>query len=85
MIEDVGLEPEDELFEHHRFSADPGQDLLRIDKFLLDRIPNTSRNKIQVAARNGNVLVNGTVVKQNYRVKPHDIISIVMPYPVREI
>ena len=85
MIEDVGLEPEDELFEHHRFSADPGQDLLRIDKFLLDRIPNTSRNKIQVAARNGNVLVNGTVVKQNYRVKPHDVISIVMPYPVREI
>ena len=78
-------EQEDELFEHYRFTADPGQDLLRIDKFLLDRIPNTSRNKIQVAARNGNVLVNGIVVKQNYRIKPHDVVSIVMPFPVREI
>lgn len=76
---------EDELFEHYRFKVDPGQEILRIDKFLLDRLPNTSRNKIQFAAKNGNVLVNSEAVKPNYRVKPKDEISIVMPYPVREI
>lgn len=76
---------EEELFEHYRFKADLGQEILRIDKFLLDRLPNTSRNKIQVAAKNGNVLVNGSVVKPNYRVKPKDEVTIVLPYPVREI
>jgi 23S rRNA pseudouridine1911/1915/1917 synthase len=76
---------EDELFEHYHFKVDPGQEILRIDKFLLDRLPNTSRNKIQFAAKNGNVLVNTVSIKPNYRVKPGDDISIVMPYPVREI
>jgi 23S rRNA pseudouridine1911/1915/1917 synthase len=76
---------EDELFEHYNFKVDPGQEVLRIDKFLLDRLPNTSRNKIQFAAKNGNVLVNKLAVKPNYRVKPKDEVSIVMPYPVREI
>ncbi|TNE70563.1 MAG: RluA family pseudouridine synthase, partial [Bacteroidetes bacterium] len=56
-----------------------------IDKFLLDRMPNTSRNKIQIAAKNGNVLVNEKVVKQNYKIKPGDTVSIVLPYPVREL
>ena len=82
----VDLENEDEeLFEHHRFKADPGQEAIRIDKFLIDRMANTSRNKIQVAAKNGNILVNGTKVKQNYKIKPGDEVSIVLPYPVREI
>lgn len=76
---------EEELFEHYRFKADPGQEVIRIDKFLIDRLPNTSRNKVQVASKNGNILVNGQKVKQNYKVKPGDEISIVMPYPVREI
>lgn len=76
---------EEELFEHYRFKADPGQEIIRIDKFLIDRLPNTSRNKIQVAAKNGNILANGQKVKQNYKVKPGDEVSIVMPYPVREI
>lgn len=86
-FEELGNEEneEDELFEHYRFKADPGQEILRIDKFLMDRLPNTSRNKIQFAAKNGNVLVNTSTVKPNYRVKPGDEISIVMPYPVREI
>lgn len=75
----------EELYEHYRFVADPGQEMLRIDKFLLDRIPNTSRNKIQVAAKNGNILVNEEKVKQNYKVKPKDIVSIVLPFPVREL
>ena len=76
---------EEELFEHFRFKADPGQEVVRIDKFLMDRMPNTSRNKIQVAAKNGNILVNNQAVKQNYRIKPGDEVSMVLPYPVREI
>lgn len=83
-VENDGI-GEDELFEHYNFKVDPGQEVLRIDKFLLDRLPNTSRNKIQFAAKNGNVLVNKQTVKPNYRVKPKDEVSIVMPYPVREI
>ncbi len=80
--EDNGSE---DLYEHYRFKADPGQEVIRIDKFLMDRIPNTSRNKIQYAAKNGSILVNGIAVKQNYKVKPQDEIQIVLPYPVREI
>ena len=76
---------EEELFEHYRFKVDLGQEVLRIDKFLLDRLPNTSRNKIQAAAKNGNIVVNGVTVKPNYRVKPKDDVAIVLPYPVREI
>lgn len=79
------VDQEEELFEHYRFKADPGQESLRIDKYLLDRMPNTSRNKIQVAAKNGNIQVNGTAVKPNYKVKPLDEVAIVLPYPVREI
>lgn len=76
---------EEELYEHFRFKSDPGQEVVRIDKYLLDRMPNTSRNKIQVAAKNGNILVNGIAVKQNYKIKPGDEVSMVLPYPVREL
>jgi len=75
---------EEELYEHYRFSVDIGQEIVRIDKFLMDKIANTSRNKIQLAAKNGNIKVNNTPVKQNYRIKPKDLISIVLPYPVRD-
>lgn len=78
-------EQEEELYEHHRFKADAGQEMIRIDKFLIDRLANTSRNKIQIAAKNGNIYVNGSKVKQNYRVKPGDEIAIVLPYPIREL
>lgn len=74
----------DDLFEHYNITVDKGQALLRIDKFLSDRLPNSSRNKIQQAAHDGNILVNGQVVKPNYKVKPADQISIVLPYPPRE-
>ncbi len=77
-------EIDDELFEHYNIKADPGQAVLRIDKFLSDRLPNSSRSKIQIAASSGNILVNGNEVKANYKVKPLDEISIVMPYPPRE-
>lgn len=83
--EDEHLDEEQELFEHYKFIADKGQELLRIDKFLMDRIPNTSRNKIQIAAVAGNILVNKKTVKSNYKVKPDDQISIVLPYPPRVI
>lgn len=86
--EDKSVEEEEtseEMYEHYRFTVDPGQVSVRIDKFLLDRMPSTSRNKIQAAAKNGNVLVNDMAVKQNYKIKPNDEISIVLPFPMREL
>jgi 23S rRNA pseudouridine1911/1915/1917 synthase len=72
-------------YEHYRFVADSGQNLLRVDKFLVNRIENASRNKIQVAATAGNILANGNPVKPNYKVKPGDTITIEMSWPPREI
>jgi len=74
-----------EFFQHYRFKADPGQSLLRIDKFLSDRIENSSRTRIQNAANAGNILVNNNTVKPNYRIKPGDIVQVVLPTPPREI
>lgn len=76
---------EQEVYEHYRFVSDNGQSLTRIDKFLADRITNASRTKIQTAAEAGNILANGIAVKANYRVKPNDVITIVMAYPPREV
>jgi 23S rRNA pseudouridine1911/1915/1917 synthase len=84
LIQDAELE-EEELYEHFKIKADLGQEIVRIDKFLLDRLPNTSRSKIQNSAKSGNIHVNGLPVKQNYKVKPNDEVAIVLPYPVREI
>lgn len=75
---------DNELYEHHRIIADRGQSILRIDKFLMMRIENASRNKIQQAAKAGCILVNGNSVKQNYKVKPLDVISVVMAHPPRD-
>jgi 23S rRNA pseudouridine1911/1915/1917 synthase len=75
---------EDELYEHHRIRADKGQELLRLDKFLLNRLANTSRTRIQNAIRAEAVQVNDRVVKSNYRVKPLDVITITLPEPPRE-
>lgn len=74
-----------ELFEHVRIVVDKGQTLLRIDKFLQNRLENTSRNRIQQAAKAGNILVNNQVVKSNYKVKPEDVIAIVFSYPPKDI
>jgi len=79
------LDENNELFEHHRFVADPGQSPLRIDKFLVNRIENASRNKIQEAAAAGGIRVNDNPVKANYKVKPGEIVTVVMSYPPREI
>jgi len=73
-----------ELFEHFRFVVDRGQNPLRIDKYLMAKIENASRNRIQNSAHAGNILVNDAVVKSNYKVKPLDIITIVLAYPPRD-
>ena len=78
-------EENSELYEHFRFEVDPGQALTRIDKFLFNRIQNASRNKIQAAAKAGNVLVNDLAVKSNYKVRPGDVISVVMTHPPRDV
>jgi 23S rRNA pseudouridine1911/1915/1917 synthase len=81
--ENQGLEEQD-LYEHLRIVVDKGQSLLRLDKFLIIRTENTSRNRIQNAIDAGNVLVNDKVVKASYKVKPLDIISMVLPHPPRD-
>lgn len=77
-------EETDDLFEHLKITVEGGVKLIRIDKYLLGRMPQTSRNRIQVAAKAGSILVNQKPVKSNYRVKPFDEVSIVLPYPVRD-
>lgn len=70
-----------ELYEHYRIVADRGQELLRVDKFLVAHLPNVSRNRIQQAAEAACIIVNSRPVKSNYRVKPGDIVSVVMDRP----
>ncbi len=74
-------EPEEELFEHYRFDVPKGQALLRIDKYLMLMVPNATRNKIQNAATNGDIYVNDIPVKSNYKVKPLDVIRILLAHP----
>ena len=74
-------EEENRLYEHFRFEADRNQTQLRIDKFLIDRLPNVSRNRIQLAAEADCILVNEKAVKSNYRIKPLDTVTIMMGRP----
>lgn len=74
----------DELYEHYNFKASEGQEPLRVDKFLMNFIENATRNKVQQAAKSGNILVNNIVVKSSYKVKPHDIVRVVLSYPPPE-
>jgi 23S rRNA pseudouridine1911/1915/1917 synthase len=75
------VELEDELYEHFRFDVPKGQLLLRIDKFLMNLIPNATRNKIQNAASSGDIYVNDIPVKSNYKVKPLDVVRILLSHP----
>ncbi|WP_283635945.1 RluA family pseudouridine synthase [Aquaticitalea lipolytica] len=75
---------DDELFEHHAFTVDKGQAPLRIDKYLMNRIENATRNKIQAAAKDGSIYVNDTPVKSNYKVKPLDKIRVLFEHPPYE-
>ncbi|MFT7352769.1 MAG: 23S rRNA pseudouridine1911/1915/1917 synthase [Flavobacterium sp.] len=74
----------EELYEHHKFVASEGQEPLRVDKFLMNFIENATRSKLQQAAKTGNVLVNEVAVKSNHKVKPNDIVRIVLAYPPAE-
>ena len=75
---------DEDLYEHHRFEIAKGQQALRIDKFLMNSIENTTRSKIQKAADSGNIFVNDVAVKSNYKVKPDDVIRVMLEHPPYE-
>lgn len=79
VIRQVDLEPSDELFVHQRIICDPKQTAIRIDKFLMDRLEKVSRNRVQNAIKIGCILVNDLPIKSNYKVRPKDEISVVLP------
>ncbi len=78
------LPEEDNLYEHHSFTVGKGQAPLRIDKYLMNFIENATRSKIQAAAKDGHILVNGSPVKANYRVKPDEEIKVMFEHPTYE-
>jgi len=84
-IDDSEEQDEGVMYEHYRVTVDSGQTSVRIDKYLSNRIENASRSRIQAAADAGSILVNGTAVKSNYKIKPNDDIQIVMDYPRHEL
>ncbi|TDI72309.1 MAG: RluA family pseudouridine synthase [Bacteroidetes bacterium] len=83
-MEDEKQSSDDGWFEHYRLVADPKQTLIRLDKFLMDRLPNVTRNKLQEGIRQGFVKVNNTEIKPNYRVRPGDEIVVALPEPPRD-
>jgi 23S rRNA pseudouridine1911/1915/1917 synthase len=84
IIDTTSQEEENELYEHHSFLVVNGQQPLRIDKYLMNFIENATRNKIQAAAKDGSIFVNGTPVKSNYKVKPNDVIKVKFEHPPHE-
>ena len=78
------MEKNNSLFEHYSFLVDDGQSPLRIDKYLMNFIENATRSKIQEAAKNDSIYVNGIAVKSNYKVKPNDLIKILFEHPPHE-
>ena len=74
----------DDLYEHHRFVATKGQEPLRVDKFLMNFVENTTRNKVQQAAKEGSVFVNDVAVKSNYKVKAGDVVRVLFAHPPYE-
>ncbi|HVA98023.1 MAG TPA: RluA family pseudouridine synthase, partial [Bacteroidia bacterium] len=88
MTEETEVEIPDEdqeMYEHHRFVAAKGQEPLRVDKFLMNRIENATRTKIQQSAEAGSILVNDKKVKSNYKVKINDVVTVVFARPPRDI
>ncbi|HCV81274.1 RluA family pseudouridine synthase, partial [Zunongwangia profunda] len=72
------------LYEHHKFIAEKGQNPLRVDKYLMNYIEKATRNKIQKAAKDGNIYVNDVPVKQNYKVKAGDVVQVMFEHPPYE-
>ncbi|MDI9862166.1 RluA family pseudouridine synthase [Flectobacillus roseus] len=77
-------EDEEELYEHHRMIVEKGQELVRLDKYLMMRMQNATRNKIQNGIDLGLVKVNESVTKASYKVKPYDVVTVSLPHPPRE-
>lgn len=75
---------EEELFVHHRIVVDPKQSLIRLDKFLSDRLPNVTRNKLQTGIKDGSVKINDQNTKSNYKVRPGDIVTVELSNPPRD-
>ena len=80
MIDEAYIEPEEELWERLRCEVDKGQTPIRVDKYLTEHMAGTSRNRIQNAADAGNILVNGKPVSSNHKVKPLDVIQILLDH-----
>ncbi|RKQ50780.1 ribosomal large subunit pseudouridine synthase D [Roseivirga pacifica] len=78
------MEEQEDLFEHHRIVCDPGQEPYRIDKFLMDRLPNVTRNKVQQGIKDGFVTVNGEEIKPNFKVRANDVVVVALPEPPRD-
>jgi 23S rRNA pseudouridine1911/1915/1917 synthase len=74
----------DDLYEHYRFVADKGQQPLRVDKYLMNKVENATRNKIQKAAKDGNIFVNDVAVKSSYKVKGNDVVTVLFEHPPYE-
>ena len=79
-IEDIDDE-EQQLYEHFRVVVDKGQDTVRIDKFLFEHLQHSSRNRIQKAAEAGFIHVNDRPVKSNYKVRPDDVVTLMLDRP----
>ena len=73
-----------QLYEHHRIEADKGQTPMRVDKFLIEHLSGTSRNRVQRAADAGFIMANDKPVKRSYKVKPGDIIKVMLDRPYYE-
>ena len=84
LMNSVEQSSNDELFVHHRFEAEAGQNPLRVDKFLFNFLQDTSRNRIQKAAEAKTIHVNGAAVKSNYKVKAGDVVEVVLGDPPRD-
>jgi len=82
--EDNGWEQEDEWYEHHRFVTPAGLNPVRIDKYVQLRLEKISRNKIQNGLRAGSIRVDDKPVKPNYKLRPGECITILLPKPPAE-
>lgn len=83
-LSDFQEEKDDELYEHYRFVADKGQTPIRLDKFLMDRVQNSTRSRIQAAIEAGSVQLNDKPTKSSYKIKPEDVVRVLLSQPPRE-
>lgn len=82
--QNIGSE-RDDLYEHFRFVADKGQAPLRVDKYLMNKVENATRSRIQKSAKEGNIFVNDIIVKSNYKVKANDVVTVLFEHPPYEM